>query len=506
MTIPPTDPTPEASNPPVADTEHYRLAIVGSGFAGIGAAVRLADRHEGSVVIFERAETVGGVWRDNTYPGAACDVQSALYSFSFAPSSRWRHTFARQEEIRAYLERVARDNGLIPHLRTSCAVTSVIWDVPNLRWVLHHEEGVVTADHVVLATGALADPVIPDIADLEAFDGPVFHSARWDHSVDLSDKRVAVVGTGASAIQFVPQIQPVVRSLTLFQRTAPWVMPRHDAAISRAQRSTAALLPWLQRLRRAAVFATREVKLAAFRHPALMAIGEKEGRHHLEGAVSDPALRAKLTPDYSMGCKRILLSDNYYPALSQPNVSVRTSGIERATRTGLVDQDGVTHEVDAVIFGTGFETKRLPLTDSVVGPDGTSLAEHWGESPRAYMGTSVAGFPNLYLMHGPNIGLGHTSVIMMFESQLRYINKAMRWCAERAVATVEPTVDAQAKFGRLVDALTDGTVWTSGGCTSWYLDATGRNSNLWPASIFGYRRRASKFRTTDHRTRIVKEA
>ncbi|MGU3292690.1 flavin-containing monooxygenase [Williamsia sp. M5A3_1d] len=483
--------------------DHHVLAVIGSGFAGVGAAIRLAHHHQGSVVIFERAASLGGVWRDNTYPGAACDVQSVLYSFSFAPSAEWRNIFARQSEIRAYLERVARDQGLMPRLRTRCAVTSVNWDPARSRWVLETERGISTADHVVLATGALADPVIPDIADLDVFEGPVFHSAQWDHSLDLTNLRVAVVGTGASAIQFVPQIQPVVSSLTLFQRTAPWVMPRHDAPISRRTRTATRLIPGVQKLRRAKVFAIRELKLAAFRYPKLMAIGEKEARAHLAHAVTDPELRAKLTPDYRMGCKRILISDNYYPALAQGNVDVRTAGISRATPRGLVDTDGVEHEVDVIIFGTGFDTSRLPLTDEITGPEGYTLSEHWGESQRAHMGTSVAGFPNLYLMHGPNIGLGHTSVIMMLESQLRYIDAAMTLRSRRNAATVEPTESAQSAFVRDVDELTDGTVWTSGGCSSWYLDATGRNSNLWPASIVGYRRRATAFRDSDHLTRTA---
>ncbi|WP_328857096.1 NAD(P)/FAD-dependent oxidoreductase [Williamsia herbipolensis] len=483
--------------------DHHVLAIVGSGFAGVGAAIRLAHHHEGSVVIFERAASLGGVWRDNDYPGAACDVQSVLYSFSFAPSADWRTVFARQSEIRAYLERVARDHGLMPRLRTRCAVESITWDTARSRWILQTERGTSTADHVVLATGALADPAIPDIADLHTFSGPVFHSAQWDHSVDLTNRRVAVVGTGASAIQFVPQIQPLVSSLILFQRTAPWVMPRNDAPISRRTRAATRWIPGVQKLRRAKVFALRELKLAAFRHPRLMAIGEKEARAHLAHAVADPALRAKLTPDYRMGCKRILISDNYYPALAQPNVDVNTTGIARATSRGLIDTDGVEHSVDAIIFGTGFDTSRLPLTDVVTGPAGSTLSEHWGDSQRAYMGTSVAGFPNLYLMHGPNIGLGHTSVIMMLESQLRYIDAAMTLQDDRGATTVEPTVAAEDDFVRDVDDLTDGTVWTSGGCSSWYLDSTGRNSNLWPASIAGYRRRASVFRADDHLTRTA---
>ncbi|MDZ7910462.1 MAG: NAD(P)/FAD-dependent oxidoreductase [Rhodococcus sp. (in: high G+C Gram-positive bacteria)] len=481
-------------------TDQHTLAIIGSGFAGIGAAIRLKELHGGSVVIFERASTLGGVWRDNDYPGAACDVQSLLYSFSFAPSHRWRHTYARQTEIREYLETVARENGLLPRLRTDCEVTSLTWDESTALWTLETSWGTSTAQHVILATGSLADPALPAIDGIGTFTGSIFHSSQWDHDSDLAGKRVAVIGTGASAIQFVPKIQPVVESLTVFQRTAPWVMPRNDKPISATKRALLQRIPGYQRLLRGRIFAEREIKLLAFRHPFLMKIGEKEGRAHLHHAVHDPELRNKLTPNYRMGCKRILLSDEYYPALAQPNVNVETAGVTQVTANGVVDANGVAHEVDAIIFGTGFDTSRLPLTDRVFDGTGQSMAGSWGESPRAYLGTSVAGFPNLYLMHGPNIALGHTSVIMMFESQIDYIERAIAH-AMRFGGNVEPTSDAQLAYASEIDALTEGTVWTSGGCASWYLDPAGRNSNLWPGSIRGYRRRARQFDTERHVTR-----
>ncbi|KIQ19857.1 flavin-containing monooxygenase [Rhodococcus sp. MEB064] len=485
---------------PRSSPDHHVLAVIGSGFAGIGAAIRLESLHKGSVVLFERASTLGGVWRDNDYPGAACDVQSLLYSFSFAPSHRWRHTYARQSEIRAYLDDVARTHGLLPRLRTNCPVTSVTRDASTGRWTLETARGTSTADHVVVATGSLADPSLPSIEGIDDFDGPVFHSSQWDHDVDLTGKRVAVVGTGASAIQFVPKIQPLVQSLTVFQRTAPWVMPRDDQPISAKKRRLLKSVPGFQRAARAKIYAEREIKLLAFRNPALMRIGEKEGRAHLHHAVSDPVLREKLTPSYRMGCKRILLSDEYYPALAQPNVAVETVGVSTVTRTGVVDANGTTHEVDAIIFGTGFDTSRLPLTDSIIDENGRTMADSWGESPRAYLGTTVAGFPNLYLMHGPNIALGHTSVIMMFESQLQYIERAMRHAIE-ARGSIEPTERAQAEYSERIDELTEGTVWTSGGCSSWYLDPAGRNSNLWPGSILGYRSRAVRFDPARHNVR-----
>ncbi|MCW2820115.1 MAG: putative monooxygenase [Marmoricola sp.] len=407
--------------------------------------------------------------------------------------------FSPQGEILAYLRRVAADFGLLPRIRLGCPVEDVTWDGARSLWVLTTAEGVLEAEHVVVATGALADPAVPDLAGIEDFGGAVFHSSRWDHDVDLTGKRVAVVGTGASAIQFVPAIQPDVARLTLFQRTAPWVMPRHDRPIGALEKRLLGLVPPLHLLRRGRIWAQRELTVLGFRHPALMKGAERTARQHLEEQVGDPVLREKLTPGYRLGCKRILISNDYLRALDAANADVVTSGIERVTGTGVVDGDGVHHEVDVIVFGTGFKTDGLPLTDRIHGPDGTTMAEAWGPSPRAYLGTTVAGFPNIYLMHGPNIGLGHTSVITMFEAQSRYVVDAVRHSVEQG-GPVEPTPQAQEDFVELVDDLTDGTVWTSGGCSSWYLDATGRNSNLWPGATIDYHRRTLRFRPDDHRT------
>ena len=473
------------------------VAVIGSGFAGVGVAMQL--RRAGSdVTILERAGKVGGVWRDNNYPGAACDVQSHVYSYSFAPNPEWNHTFARQGEIQAYLEQIVDDYGLRPHLRLNSPVDEAHWDRAQSKWRLGTADGEIVADHMVVATGALADPVVPQLPGLTSFIGPVFHSARWDHSFDVTGKRVAVVGTGASAIQFVPAIQPKVKQLKLFQRTAPWVMPRHDGPISGWRKVLFRALPVLQYAERTRIFAERELMVYAFRFPIAMKIAERAALRHLESQVSDPALRAKLTPDYRLGCKRILLSNDYWAALDQPNADVVTSGIREVTENGVIDNDGVLHEVDAIILGTGFKTDGLPLTDRIHGPDGHTMTQVWGDSPRAYLGTTVAGFPNAYLMHGPNIGLGHNSVIEMFENQTTYIVDAVRYCRDHSVAAIEPTQQAQAAFVAEVDKFTEGSVWTSGGCTSWYLDATGRNSNLWPSTTIAYRLKTRQFRPADH--------
>ncbi|MUL62980.1 4-hydroxyacetophenone monooxygenase [Mycobacterium sp. CBMA 234] len=480
------------------------VAIIGSGFAGLGAAIQL--RRAGfDVTILERAGDVGGVWRDNNYPGAACDVQSHVYSYSFAPNPDWNHTFARQAEIQTYLKKVADDYGLQPHLRLNTPVDEARWDSAQANWRLNTAGGEIVAEHMVVATGALADPVVPQLPGLDRFAGDMFHSARWDHSVDLSGKRVAVIGAGASAIQFVPAIQPKVKRLTLFQRTAPWVMPRHDAPISGWRKALFRALPVLQYAERTRIFAERELMVYAFRFPVAMKIAERAALKHLESQVSDPVLRAKLTPDYRLGCKRILLSNDYWAALGQTNADVVTSGIREITANGVIDNDGVLHAVDAIILGTGFKTDGLPLTDRIYGPDGQTMAQAWHNSPRAYLGTTVAGFPNAYLMHGPNIGLGHNSVIEMFENQTSYVVDAVRYCRDHGVAEIEPTPQAQNEFVAEVDKLTEGSVWTSGGCTSWYLDSTGRNSNLWPSTTLAYRFKTRQFRPADHTLTSARE-
>ncbi|MFD4352659.1 flavin-containing monooxygenase [Nocardia sp. NPDC058518] len=480
-----------------------RVAIIGSGFAGVGAAIALERAGIADVVVLERADSVGGVWRDNDYPGAACDVQSHLYSYSFAPNSEWQNMFARRDEILAYFERVTDEFGIGSRVLLNCAVREMHWDADAACWTLHTARGEIEAEHVVVATGALADPVVPGIPGRDRFEGPVFHSARWDHSFDLRGKRVAVVGTGASAIQFVPEIQPLVEQLTVFQRTAPWVVPRHDRPIGERERAVLRSVPLLQKAARLRIYLERELTLLGFRNPALMAFTERTARNHLRKSVSDVGLRAKLTPDYRLGCKRILISNDYLPALDAPNADVVTSGVREFTARAVVDNDGVEHPVDAVIFGTGFETDRLPLTDRIYGPGGATMAEVWGQSPSAYLGTTVTGFPNVYLMHGPNIALGHTSVLTMFESQINYLVEAIRYSAEHECCAIEPSPEAQARFRALVDRLTDGSVWTAGGCSSWYLDATGRNSNLWPGSTLTFRRMTRRFQPSDHVLRTV---
>ncbi|HEX3737358.1 MAG TPA: NAD(P)/FAD-dependent oxidoreductase [Solirubrobacterales bacterium] len=477
---------------------HDRVAIVGTGFGAIATAIRLRKAGVEDFVMIDRAGEVGGVWRDNSYPGAAVDVKSHLYSLSSAPNPDWHNVFARRGELYAYLRDIADRFDLRRRLVLNCEVEEMRWDAEEQRWELDTAAGPRTAQHVVVATGALAEPVVPDLPGLATFEGPVFHSARWDHSVDLTGKRVAVVGTGASAIQFVPAIQPTVGHLTLFQRTPPWIMPRHDHEIPARTRRMFRALPFTQRLVRAGIYLRFEWMILAFWHPRLMRIAERTARRYLRQQVPDPELRRRLTPSYSLGCKRILLSDDYLPSLTQPNVSVHTDGIREITERGVVDRAGARHEVDAIVLGTGFRTMGLPLTDRIHDAEGVSMRESWGGRPTSYLGTAVAGYPNCYLMHGPNIGTGHNSVLQMFESQANYIAAAVTYARDHGLAAVQPTRAAQAAYSAEIEAMSDGTVWTAGGCQSWYLDEHGRNVNIWPGTTFGFRRRTRSFDPAAH--------
>jgi cation diffusion facilitator CzcD-associated flavoprotein CzcO len=477
---------------------HFHVAIAGSGFGGLGMAIRLKQEGFRDFVIFERAADVGGVWRDNSYPGCACDVQSHLYSFSFAPNPGWSRAFSPQGEIHAYLRDCADRFGIRPHVRFQHAVREARWDEARQRWHIETSEGPYTADVFISAVGGLSEPAIPDLPGLKRFQGKVMHSARWDHGYALAGKRVAVIGTGASAIQFVPAIQPQVGRLLLFQRTPPWVMPRKDRPISEAMRRLYQRLPGLQRLTRGLIFALRELLALGFMNPRILQLSQRRALKHLEAAIPDPALRAKLTPKYTLGCKRVLISDDYLPALAKPNVGVITDGIQEVREHSIVTADGTEHPVDALIFGTGFHVTDMPIAHHIRGRGGRSLAEVWGGTMKAHLGTTVSGFPNLFMVLGPNTGLGHTSVILMMEGQLEHVLGALRYMEGRGLAAVEPTPEAQAEFIQHVDSRMAETVWMQGGCVSWYLDATGRNSTLWPGFTFTYRRRVERFEPSEY--------
>ncbi|MFD0006784.1 flavin-containing monooxygenase [Streptomyces sp. NPDC127178] len=474
----------------MAEREHVRVAVVGSGFGGLGAAVRLRREGVTDFVVLERADSVGGTWRDNSYPGCACDVPSHLYSFSFAPNPDWPRTFSGQQHIRAYLEHVTDVFRLRPHIRFNSEVQRMTWNAERLCWDIETSSGNLSADLVVSATGPLSDPKMPDIPGLDSFPGKVFHSARWDHDFDLRGKRVAMVGTGASAIQIVPSIQPEVERLTLFQRTPPWVMPRVDRAITGVERSLHRALPLTAQLRRGLLWGIRELQVQAFtKRPNELGLIEQLAKRNMGRSIKDPALRAKLTPDYRIGCKRILLSSEYYPALAQPNVDLVASGLSEVRGSTLVAADGSEAEADAIVFGTGFHVTDMPIADRVVGAEGKTLAEAWKGGMEALRGASAAGFPNWMTIIGPNTGLGNSSMILMIESQLNYMAdfvKQLDVLGRRAALDARPS--AVHAWNRRVQERMKRTVWNTGGCTSWYLDASGRNTTVWPGTTSEFRR------------------
>ncbi len=474
---------------PAKSTPHVKVAVIGSGFGGLGAGVRLRRAGITDFVILEQAGSVGGTWRDNSYPGCACDVPSHLYSFSFAPNPDWPRSFSGQGDIQAYLEKVADTFGLRAHLRFHAEVTEARWESAQTRWRITSTAGEWTADALVSATGPLSDPQIPDLPGLDTFPGKVFHSSRWDHDYDLAGKRVAVVGTGASAVQIIPSIQPTVGRLTVFQRTPAWVLPKMDREISGAERLLHRAVPATTTLRRAALFAVRELQVDAFvRRPGALRLVQQLAERHLARGISDPALRARLTPDYRIGCKRILISNSYYPALAQPNTEVVSSGLREVRGSTLVAADGSEHEVDAVVFGTGFHVTDMPIGAKVFGAEGRSLAETWKEGMEALRGSTVHGFPNLFFVIGPNTGLGNSSMILMIESQLNYLIDALSTLRSVGATALQPTERAQRVWNQRLQHRMARTVWSTGGCRSWYLDGEGKNTVLWPGSTSAFRR------------------
>jgi cation diffusion facilitator CzcD-associated flavoprotein CzcO len=476
---------------------HADVVVVGAGFSGLAMARELRRRGHRDFLVLERADDVGGVWRDNTYPGCACDVPSHLYSFSFALNPEWSSTYSPQPEIHAYLKRTAEQEGLLDRVRFGCELTDARWDPEAAQWRLETTRGVLTARALVVAPGGLVEPKLPDIPGLADFPGTVFHSARWNHEHRLDGERVAVVGTGASAIQFVPRIQPRVGKLVLFQRTAPWILPRTDRPITRLERAVFRRVPGAQRLMRTLVFWLREAGALTMLRPALSVLSRTSGLAHLRRQVPDRELRRKLTPRYAPGCKRILLSNDYLPSLTRPNVEVLTEGLAEVRGSTVVGTDGSEREVDTIILGTGFEVTEPPIAERIRDGAGRSLADHWDGSMRAHKGTTVAGFPNLYFLTGPNTGLGHTSVVLMAEAQVRYVAQALR----HEVVEVRP--EAEAAWNELVQRKTRGTVWVSGGCASWYLDRRGLNTTLWPDFQHRFTLALRRFEPSEHRIASV---
>lgn len=489
-----------ATSKALTGNSSYDVIVVGSGFSGINMGISLKKAGLNNFVVLERADAVGGTWRDNTYPGCACDVPSQLYSYSFEQNPEWSSVFSGSREIQAYIEKCAEKYGLAPHLRFGQDVVSARFDEADGRWTVRTAAGeTLTARVLVSAAGGLVTPSWPDIAGREAFKGPVMHTARWDHSVDLKDKRVAVIGTGASAIQVVPSIQPEVSELKLFQRTAPWILPKFDRRLADSTKTLFRRLPLAQRSLRNGILALSELVFAP------MVILDSPLRNILQGLarsnlakVRDPVLRQKLTPTFNIGCKRVLISSDYYPAVQQPNVEVIGDDIAGFTAAGLRTKNGREVEVDAVVMATGFRVGIAEPPFELIGSAGKSLAQLWSRAgAKAYKGVAITGMPNFFMMLGPNTGPGHTSVLIYTEAQAAYICQAVDILLQRNLRTLEVRRDVMTAYHRRLQARMRYTTWTSG-CSSWYLDAHGENHTLFPGLATEYALSLRRFRPNEY--------
>jgi cation diffusion facilitator CzcD-associated flavoprotein CzcO len=465
------------------------IAVVGGGFGGIGAAVMLRRAGYDDVTVFERAERVGGVWHHNTYPGAACDIPSHLYEFSFAPNPRWSRRYSPQTEIQAYLEDVARRYGVLERVRTGTEVKAARWDE---RWLLETSAGAHEADVLITACGQYSTPSIPALPGLESFGGPAFHTARWRHDVELAGRRVAVVGTGCSAIQVVPAIQPLVERLDVYQRSPGWTIPKLDFAYRERTKRLFERFPLAQRLDRASIQAFQELgTLAWTRYPRMLPAIRAVGRRQIARAIADPELRRKVTPADEVGCKRIMLADDWYPALAKPNVELVTEPIAQVTETGIRTGDGRERPADAIVLATGFKNHGFVAPMEITGPGGRTLAGAWGDRPRAYLGVTVPGFPNLFLLYGPNTNGGSGSVIDAIEMAMAHVLAALATLERAGARWIEVRREAAEAFDRELRAALTRTVWHTG-CKNTYVDENGNDPIQWPWLWRDYRRRTAR--------------
>jgi cation diffusion facilitator CzcD-associated flavoprotein CzcO len=472
---------------PTPDLE-VDVIIIGTGFSGIGLATMLRRGGHQSFLMLERAGSIGGTWRDNAYPGAACDIQSHLYSYSFRPNPEWSHVYATQAEILAYLQQICHEEELAPHILFGAEVHEASWNDARRRWIVKTDNGEYVGKALVSAAGHLSDPALPDIPGLDCFSGKLFHSARWDRSYRWEGRRVGIIGTGASAIQIVPELAMSAAQVTVFQRTAPYVVPRKDYAYSEAERRMFARLPGTAQAIRDDLFWDNEARFPQRRGvPVFIDQITKVALSHLEAQVADPELRERLTPHYAIGCKRILISNDYYPALCQANVELNTDGIERVTEGAVVTRTGRQIDLDLLVVATGFEATDLPIAHRIIGRDDHLLSDHWSDGGRAFACTTVTGFPNFFVMLGPNTGLGAGSMIYMVETQITYICEAVHYLLERD-AEIEPDPEAEERYVESIDARSVGSVWLNGGCHSWYVHpGSGRLTALWPDFMSQFR-------------------
>ncbi|MGC4960263.1 flavin-containing monooxygenase [Gordonia sp. DT218] len=483
MTTPGTATTPTAVD----------VAIVGAGFAGIGMATQLARRATESFVVLERADAVGGTWRDNTYPGIACDIPAHLYSFSFRPPTDWATLYPRGADIQRYLQRTVDDEGLAPHIRLGCELRQARWDDDGAYWSLATESGPIRARVLVMAVGRLSEPHLPDVDGLESFTGTVVHTASWREDLLSGGERIGVVGTGASAVQVIPHLAESAEELVVFSRTPPYVVPREDRRLSDAERAELQIPENAQALRERLLHdADKAFRQRLGLHPDIDAIRDR-ARGHLDRQIGSPSLRAELTPEYEIGCKRILLSDDFYPALERPNVVFESSALDSVFECKARAVSGNTYDLDVLVMATGFEATRPPAATRIRGRGDRVLADHWSDGMVSYASTTVSGFPNMFVLDGPNAALGHNSAIFMIETQLDYVVGAMDFLAHNESRSLEVSAQAEAEYTREIDERSAATVWLTG-CESWYVDPrSGRLTLLWPGTAVSFRERNGTF-------------
>jgi cation diffusion facilitator CzcD-associated flavoprotein CzcO len=484
------------------DPTRTRVVIIGAGFGGIGLGIKLKAAGLNDFVILEKSQQIGGVWRENRYPGAECDIPSHLYSFSFELRADWPQTYASQADILDYLEHCARKYGLEPHIRFGAEVADSRWDDASQRWIVRTRDGrILDAQSLVTAVGQLNRPQRPDLPGLASFVGATFHSAEWRQDYDLRGKRVSVIGTGASAIQFIPHVASLASKLYVFQRSAAYVLPKPNRSYSRWQRLLFHNVPGVLKLSRLFIYLQHEWRGIAFvTVPKALRIKQSGFRRLLQRTIQNPDLRRRLTPNYRMGCKRILLSNDYYPAMERPNVELITNEIKEIRPDAVVTSDGTERKVDCIIFGTGFAASDMLAPIKVTGPGGRDLHQWWSNGAEAYLGITVAGFPNLFMLYGPNTNLGHNSIVYMLESQIRYVVACLTRLCRDDIASMQIKDAVQDTFNRRIQERLHHTVWAKG-CTSWYMTAAGKNTANWPGYTLEFSLKTSAPKWDDYTVR-----
>lgn len=477
------------------------VLIVGAGFSGLCMAIKLRQAGMHSFLAIEKGEDIGGTWHENRYPGCACDIPSHLYCYSFDLNPEWNRMYAPRAEIWAYLKSCAERHGLMPHIRLKTALREAIWDEAASLWRVAAGDGLrINARVLVSAIGALHVPSYPNLPGAERFAGPAFHSATWDPTVDLAEKNIAVIGTGASAIQFVPQIAPLAARLYVFQRTPAWIVPKPDTEFSETWKRRFRRLPGVMWAFRKLLFWQHEIRVLAFLgNRRMRATLETIAMRNLRKRIKDPKLREALTPKYALGCKRVLFSNDFYPAMARPNVELVTQRIAEVRERSIVTQDGTERPVDVLIYGTGFRVTEPMIGVRLVGRDGVEIHDAWRERMSAFLGVTVSGFPNFFILLGPNTGLGHNSVVLMIEAQVRYVMSCLKLMRKRGQKVMHLRRETQERFVTQVTQRMGRTVWQTGGCRSWYQDQrTGENVTLWPGSVVDYMRRTRAARASDY--------